>query len=160
MFRKIIFSSVLFIFFFTASIYSQWFWKSPLPQGNTLNGVCFIDANTGTAVGNSGTIIRTTDGGQNWNIQFSGTMNRLNGVSFTDANNGIVVGYGGTILRTTDGGDNWVSQISNTADPLLGVSFTDVNNGTAAGESEHGQSRRRRSRRAGRTTARKTRGNQ
>jgi hypothetical protein len=42
---------------------SGWFWQNPLPQGNWLNGVSFTDANTGTAVGSGGTILRTTDGG-------------------------------------------------------------------------------------------------
>ncbi|MCK4548296.1 MAG: hypothetical protein KAW17_12745, partial [Candidatus Eisenbacteria sp.] len=40
-----------------------WFWQNPLPQGNSLSDVCFTDANTGTAVGAIGTILRTTDGG-------------------------------------------------------------------------------------------------
>ena len=40
-----------------------------------------------------GTILRTTDGGQNWISQTSGTdMESINGVSFIDANNGTVVG--------------------------------------------------------------------
>lgn len=42
---------------------SGWFWRNPIPTGNTLFGVSFVDANTGTAVGDSGTILRTTDGG-------------------------------------------------------------------------------------------------
>ena len=51
-------------------------------------GVSFTDANNGTAVGDSGTILRTTNGGTNWTSQSSGTTNWLYGVSFTDANNG------------------------------------------------------------------------
>jgi len=83
---------------------SGWFWQNPLPQGNALNGVSFTDANTGTAVGEAGTIVRTTDGGETWVTQDSGTTSALNGVSFTDANTGTAVGQNGTILRTTDGG--------------------------------------------------------
>src|SRR6266480_2200529 len=75
----------------------------------------------------------TTNGGNIWISQTSGTTNTLLGVSFTDANNGTAVGEFGTILRTTDGGNNWVSQISGTVDDLWGVSFTDANNGTAVG---------------------------
>lgn len=37
-----------------------WFWQNPLPQGNTLSGVSFVDATTGTAVGRGGTVLRTT----------------------------------------------------------------------------------------------------
>ena len=42
-----------------------------------LNGVSFTDANTGTAVGDSGAILRTRDGGATWKLQFSGTNNWL-----------------------------------------------------------------------------------
>ncbi len=41
---------------------SGWFWQNPLPQGNLLGRVSFVEANTGTAVGIGGTILRTTTG--------------------------------------------------------------------------------------------------
>ena len=99
-----------------------------------LLGVYFTDNNTGTVVGNDGVILRTTDGGQNWTPQTSGTINQLRAVWFADANTGTVVGDLGTILRTTDGGQNWVSQTSGVSELLLGVSFTDPSNGTAVGQ--------------------------
>lgn len=49
-------------------------------------------------------ILRTTDGGENWVDQSSGTSWDLFCVFSTDANTGTVVGEFGTILRTTDGG--------------------------------------------------------
>ena len=85
---------------------SQWHWQNPLPQGNNLRGASFVDANTGTVVGEYGTIVRTTDGGNSWTIQASGTTQTLWAVSFTNANNGTAVGEGGTIVGTTDGGDS------------------------------------------------------
>ena len=94
----------------------------------------FTDANTGTATGDNGTIIRTTDGGNSWAIQPSGTINTLYGVSFTDVNHGTAVGAFGTVVRTTDGGNTWSSQTSGTTNGLLAVSFTDANTGTAVGE--------------------------
>ena len=63
--------------FAMANAQSGWYWQNPLPQGNTLNGVFFTDANTGTAVGDVGTIIRTTNGGTNWTCQSSGTTHVL-----------------------------------------------------------------------------------
>jgi Photosynthesis system II assembly factor YCF48 len=111
----------------------QWVWQNPLPQGNTLQSVSFTDPNNGTALGAAGTIIRTTDGGNNWVILASGTSDDLYGVSFTDVNNGTAVGNFGVILRTTDGGQNWVTQREGMNDVLYGVSFTDTNNGTAVG---------------------------
>src|SRR5436309_281526 len=114
---------------------SSWHWQNPLPQGNNLRGASFVDANTGTVVGEHGTIVRTTDGGNSWTIQASGTTQTLWAVSFTDVTNGTAVGEGGTILRTTDGGDHWASQPSGTTLQCRGVWFTDSNNGTAVGES-------------------------
>ena len=38
-----------------------WFWQNPLPVGILLRAVSFTDANTGTAVGDAGTILRTTE---------------------------------------------------------------------------------------------------
>jgi len=73
----------------------RWVWQNPLPQGNDLRNASFIDANTGTVVGFFGTIVRTTDGGESWVIQTSGTTQNLWGVSFSDANNGTTVGEGG-----------------------------------------------------------------
>jgi photosystem II stability/assembly factor-like uncharacterized protein len=68
-----------------------------------LVGVSFAAPSSGTAVGEEGTILRTTDGGTTWMSQNSGTTQTLFGVSFTAANTGTAVGHGSTILRTTDG---------------------------------------------------------
>src|SRR5512140_877139 len=81
-----------------------WFRQSPIPTGNDLLAVCFTDANTGTIVGDRGTILRTTDGGASWVSKSNGTSwDDFSGVSFIDANIGTAVSISGTILRTTDG---------------------------------------------------------
>jgi photosystem II stability/assembly factor-like uncharacterized protein len=104
-----------------------------------LFGVYFTDVNNGTAVGDAGTILRTTNGGIDWTSQSSGiTTGWLKGVFFTDVNNGTAVGYDnsnhvGAIIRTIDGGTNWTSQTSGTTKPLYDVSFTDPNNGIVVG---------------------------
>jgi len=79
-----------------------------------LQSVHFTDNNTGWAVGPGGTILKTTNGGTNWNSQASGmgtnwnsqtsgTTDWLLSVHFTDNNTGWAVGSGGTILKTTNG---------------------------------------------------------
>jgi photosystem II stability/assembly factor-like uncharacterized protein len=55
-----------FCFLCPVLAFSQWTWQNPLPQGNRLNSAYFTDANTGYLVGESGTIIKTYDGGQTW----------------------------------------------------------------------------------------------
>ncbi|MGH7457376.1 MAG: hypothetical protein ACRENG_38860, partial [bacterium] len=49
-----------------------WYWQNPLPQGNTLRAVHFINTNIGTAVGRCGTVLHTADGGRIWTKQNSG----------------------------------------------------------------------------------------
>ena len=91
---------------------SGWFWQNPLPRANYLSAAVALDSNTVVAVGDGGTILRTTDGGATWPAVSSGTTKWLARVSFTGANTGTVVGEGGTILRTTDSGVTWKAQSS------------------------------------------------
>ena len=80
--RFTIFFIAAFIIFFDVSD-AQWFWQNPLPQGNTLRSVKFISPLVGWAVGENGTILRTTNGGTAWTEQSSGTTIWLYSVSFT-----------------------------------------------------------------------------
>ena len=145
---------LVFILFLTIELHPQdgWFWQNPLPAGNTLRDVCFVDENNGIAVGEAGTIIHTSNGGENWTIQSSGTTLKLNGVYFVDDNNGWVVGgdefskidsvAGGTeysvidssvILHTSNAGLTWVIQNCGSTIPLNDVCFLDNNIGVAVG---------------------------
>ena len=56
------------------SLWAQWTWKNPKIQGNPLCSVDFTDVNTGFAVGEFGTILKTTNGGQTWEFCNSGTQ--------------------------------------------------------------------------------------
>ncbi|MEO1434996.1 MAG: LamG-like jellyroll fold domain-containing protein [Bacteroidota bacterium] len=74
---------------------------------NQLNGVYFVDNNTGYAVGNSGTILKTENGGGTWiNVGPAYPWN-LNAVYCLDANNIICVGDNGVVLISNDGGVTW-----------------------------------------------------
>ena len=126
----------LFIILYSSTIYSQgWFQQYPPPQIRPLNSVHFVNATTGWAVGYVGRILRTTDGGENWNIQSSGTGEILNSVHFTDQNTGWAVGEHGIILNTTDGGTNWNSQTISMWYNLESVYFTNNNTGWTVGSS-------------------------
>ena len=110
---------------------------SPETSGtsNHLNGVSFVDADHGWAVGVNGTILATPDGGASWSAETSGTSYPLGGVSFVDANHGWAVGAVGTILATVDAGASWSAQTSGTSDDLDDVSFVDDNHGWAVSDS-------------------------
>lgn len=95
----------------------------------------FSDSTTGTIVGQEGTIIRTSDGGETWIQQNSTSLHSLTSLYFSDPSNGIVVGASGTVLRTEDGGQSWINQNSGfTFLFLTAVSFPSDSVGTAVGE--------------------------
>jgi len=112
---------------------AQWNWQNPLPQGNALNSVFFPDANIGYAVGNYGTIVKTTNGGTDWDIESSGTTYNLTSVFFSDANTGYAVGNNGIILKTNDGGSSWYPLSSGTVYGLTSVYFINASTGFVAG---------------------------
>ena len=120
----------------TMQIDAQWFWQYPSPQGNNLSKVDFISPTIGWAVGDFGTILKTTDGGISWAIQSSGTTNDLFDVDLVDSDNGTAVGRNGTILSTTNGGETWTLKASGTTNWLFGIFFADLNNGIAVGALE------------------------
>ena len=71
---------------------------------NGIEFVYFPHTDTGYVVGDTGTILKTIDGGTTWIAQTSGTDNSLYAVSFADVSTGYAVGASGTILKTTNGG--------------------------------------------------------
>ncbi|MCH8020445.1 hypothetical protein IH785_11345, partial [candidate division KSB1 bacterium] len=61
--KFVLFFSLLYSTTITINAQPEWFWQNPLPQGNLLNDIHFFDEFSGIAVGEFGTILRTTDGG-------------------------------------------------------------------------------------------------
>ena len=86
-------------------------------------------------VGDTGTILKSTDAGATWTPLTSGTSVTLHGIYFLDPNEGVAVGDSGTILRTTDGGSAWQSVASGVKDSLRSVSFNGTN-GICGGDSQ------------------------
>jgi photosystem II stability/assembly factor-like uncharacterized protein len=85
-----------------------WFAQTA-PNDESYFGLHVFDANTAVAVGSNGFIIRTTDGGDTWNVVTSGSTDRLHRVSFA-GNTGWAVGLNSAILKTTDAGLTWTPQ--------------------------------------------------
>ena len=105
------------------------FYSQNSPTTNNLYSAYFTSYRTGIAVGDTGTIVKTTDGGSHWNLISSITLNRLYSVQFPSTNIGYAAGVDGTLIKTTDGGDNWIMKTQAIADTLRCVWFTDDNTG-------------------------------
>lgn len=77
-----------------------------------LHSVYFVDAQYGWVVGDSGTILFSSDGGKTFSHQISPTEYDLVKVAFFDRKKGIILGKklyrkNGIILNTVDGGLTW-----------------------------------------------------
>jgi photosystem II stability/assembly factor-like uncharacterized protein len=129
---KTLLQTLFFFLLVTQICFAQWYQQN---SGITLNlnSVHFENVTNGWAVGDSGTILRTTNGGENWSTQSSGTIINLNDVTFIDENIGWAVGENGIILKTTNSGVSWTQQTIGPMGPLYGVCFIDANNGWAVG---------------------------
>jgi photosystem II stability/assembly factor-like uncharacterized protein len=107
MVKKVLCIAFLY-FFFLPELCAQWEWQNPLPQGNSLEQVTFVDNNYGWMLTIAGTLMRTTDGGSNWIEHIIGKIWSQK-IHFIDRLNGWCVGSGAPpfVMKTTDGGKNW-----------------------------------------------------
>ena len=126
------------LIFRTSDAGNTWNQQATPTPAVSFYGVKFLDQNHGWAIGDNGTILRTTDGGT-WLQQASPTSNTLFGITFGNFSFGWMVGgeftnYTGTILRTTDGGNSWFVQASGLPNILYGLSFPNGMYGWAVGE--------------------------
>jgi len=84
-------------------------------------------------VGFDGTILHTSNGGEDWFSQAPPIEEDLYDVCFIDTQTGWIVGKHGTILHTQDGGKHWKAQQRITEQRLFDVHFIDVSTGWAVG---------------------------
>jgi photosystem II stability/assembly factor-like uncharacterized protein len=112
---KFLFLLLTFSIFYNAYSQSGWFLQLTLPNGAQIVDMCFLNENTGWAVGGSnlgGVIYKTTNGGTNWILIQTIPGTSFSSVSFSNSLAGHVVDAApfGKIYRTTNGGENWTSQ--------------------------------------------------
>ena len=121
--------------------------QAVVPVSVTLTAVRLVDARRGYAVGHSGVVLRTADGGQTWTkcldgrmaagialaaaessgdaralaearrLEADGADKPLFDLHFYDADHGIVVGAYNLAFSTADGGRTWQSLMAGTDNP-------------------------------------------
>jgi len=110
------------LFLLTSELLALQYWtKISSPVSNTLTNCAFINNSTGWIGGESGSIIRTTNGGANWQIQNSGTSYNIEDIFFLNERLGYALAWnifpdtnsylGTIILNTTNGGLNWTQSM-------------------------------------------------
>lgn len=109
-----------------------------------LNSISFGSDMVGYIGANDSTLLKTTDGGQTWNIQptngihFTQNLPHIIQVDFIDELNGyMMVGrahYDGQMFKTTDGGANWTAVTIAMCAPIFNFNF-DADNALVIGSS-------------------------
>jgi photosystem II stability/assembly factor-like uncharacterized protein len=114
-----------------------------------LHAVYFLDENRGWAVGGSGVLLSTTDGGKIWRVKPRPAEDALRDIYFSDEQNGWLVCERSIydlktndeprtyLLHTTDGGESWkkVNVVGHDVDArLVRALFTQGGRGWAFGE--------------------------
>ena len=138
------FLQTLFFFLLVTQIcFAQWYQQNSGTNKN-LYAVQFTDANNGLAVGDSGTVLRTNDGGTSWTPVVTGITDNFTAMYFVDASNGwAITGIksefysefpdSSIILHSTDGGIAWTKQLTLSLTLLNDINFIDAENGWAVG---------------------------
>ena len=91
------------------SVNAQWVQQYTGVTAN-LYDIEFLNRYTGWSVGASGTCLKTTNGGVNWDqMNHPVGTKPLRAVHIVDSNVVYIVGYFRTIIKTTDGGDSWIT---------------------------------------------------
>ena len=100
-----------------------------IPANTTFNDITFTTTNDGFVVGDNSTILKTTNGGTNWQLQTSTISSSLKDVQFLNSQVGYICGTfpNGSFLKTSDGGNTWKS-LNMFAYPVS-LSFVDENTG-------------------------------
>ncbi|MDB5104384.1 MAG: Cadherin-like beta sandwich protein [Fibrobacteres bacterium] len=106
--------------------------RDSMQIGPALRSVEFGSNTSGDAVGDSGTILKTTNSGVNWSTLVSGTTANLYAVAFPGSSVGWTAGAGGVVLKTTDN-VSWTPVTSGTTQDLNALYFTGNNAGWVVG---------------------------
>jgi photosystem II stability/assembly factor-like uncharacterized protein len=96
-------------------------------------GIQFVNKDTGWAVGDLGTLIRSTDGGTSWTVSETNTTNPILKVRSYNGQVVIASGFGGLILRSTDRGETFTQVTSGVTGDLWGLKMVNETLGWSCG---------------------------
>lgn len=124
---------IIWLFLLSSTIFAQWKWQNPLPQGNFLNDIQLISQDTFWIIGDEGTILHTTDGGNEWELNQIIPKYDLNSIFLFSNEEGFIAGDYGKIFKTSNGGISW--EECNTPDDhdLWDLHFINKDTGWACG---------------------------
>ena len=123
--------------------------QQTLPVTEIVRDIYFFDSSTGWVVSSNqtfpandtGYIMKTTNGGNNWAVQLDSMFNYY-AVQFIDLSNGYVVGGTGRakFLKTTNGGSSWSvsTPFGSNMYAILDLAFVNKDTGWVCGDDSFG----------------------
>ncbi len=128
---------VALIFSTSFNTQAQWQERNS-PTSSTLHSVSVMDDSVAWIGGESGTVLRTTDGGATWTSVGGGNLGiqTIYNIFGIDEQSALCTTSpsGTNIYRTTDGGTTWTQVFTNSGGFLDAIWMTDSNNGFAYGD--------------------------
>ncbi len=119
-------------------IHAQWQWQNPLPQGNTLYSVTFVNQQTAWAGASGGTLVKTTDAGSTWQVVTLPERIFADALFFVDEEYGWTGGQGyngsASLFATTNAGATWAIQLADSFGDFRAISFVNRRQGWATGQ--------------------------
>lgn len=134
------------LMFFASTLNAQW-QKQNIDTKASLRGLAVVNSNVVWASGTGGTVLRTVDGGKNWQVLKVPDAEKLDfrDIEAFDAETAYILSIGegenSRIYKTTDGGKNWKLQFKNTNPKAFfdALAFWDKNNGMAMSDPVDGK---------------------
>ena len=107
MLKKILINNILVVFL-ALSTFANWTELKHLRKFAPFASFCAVTPDTAYAIDNSGTPLRTFDGGLSWGtVTMPGFPQRFASFIFADEKHGFLQGFADTILFTRDYGNTW-----------------------------------------------------
>jgi photosystem II stability/assembly factor-like uncharacterized protein len=131
---------------FSPAVVPQWAVQTN-PSPSLIYSIKAVDQNVVWASADTGTVLRTTNGGTTWEKKTVDTKyGKMNAIDAVDANtawvSAVINSSGGDckVFKTTDGGATWTSVLASTAEASYfdGLKFWDANNGLLVADPEDG----------------------
>jgi photosystem II stability/assembly factor-like uncharacterized protein len=116
----------------------HWAFVSPVPTGDEMFSLRWLDSTTVLAVGIAGSVIRSTDAGLTWSVvtemDAAHAVTLLSLATAPSGQTAVAVGVRGVVRRSTDGGLHWLTVRGADANlaNLVAVSFVDATTVVAA----------------------------
>ena len=125
--KKLILHSTIILLLLPIYVFPQWY---QVNSGTTesLYSVIFPTDNIGLAVGMNGTLIKTTDGGENWSVQNNlQSTSWLTSIDFSGNDYFALCGFSDAVFITSDGGNNWINKSTGYNDAWIDIDFPTIN---------------------------------